>query len=79
MNSGNTKLPKFTCHLCNFSCNRKAHFETHLKTKKHNNKLRSIDNHHYPYNIPTLTQTLNKQNEMISKSCVTKLAVSSNK
>ena len=33
---------KFTCHICNFGCNRITHWNNHLNTKKHINNERKI-------------------------------------
>lgn len=66
------KVPKFTCHLCNFNCNRKAHYEAHLNTKKHKNRLQNNvtqQNACTTYNMSNITQTIDKQTQIIDKLC----------
>ncbi len=52
--------PKYICNMCNFSCNRLLHYDTHLSTNKHKKNLKQNGNINY------LTNIVYQQNEKIN-------------
>ena len=51
---------KYVCDMCNFSCYRLLHYETHLKTQKHQKHEKKQTD------IRNLIRTVEKQNEYIN-------------